>query len=158
MIGDGGAPPDPPISSIIPKQWYGFRSSCSRCHPRRPCRREETVGRRGKRTGKRRIVEQVPSEPTGVLRLLSEVPVGRLDLHGLNGMQAERRVRDFVTTRARIHPGGVVEIITGKGTGSEGAPVLPGVTRDVLEYDVAECVAETAGIPGGGGVRVRLAR
>ena len=97
-----------------------------------------------------------PPEMTGIARLLSESPVATLDLHGYTGAEARPRVRDFLTTHSRISAGGVVHIITGKGTGSSGMPVLPGVVRDMLDDDVAGLVDDYAGMMGGGGWAVRM--
>jgi len=74
--------------------------------------------------------------------LLDAAPVATLDLHGDTAVDAERRVRDFILTHARISRGRVVHVITGRGRGSAGAPVLPGVVRRVLRGDVAPWVAE----------------
>ena len=95
-------------------------------------------------------------EVTGVARLLSETPVATLDLHGYTGAQARRRVRDFLTTHSRISAGSVVHVVTGKGTGSEGDAVLPGLVRDMLDDEAADHVDEYAGMPGGGGWVVRV--
>jgi len=51
-------------------------------------------------------------------------------------------VADFLRTQARIGPGQVVHVITGRGRGSAGKPVLPGVVRRVLSGDVARFVAQ----------------
>jgi DNA-nicking Smr family endonuclease len=65
-----------------------------------------------------------------------------LDLHGDTATEAERRVRDFLLTHARISRGEVVHVITGRGRGSGGRPVLPGVVRRVLASEaVARHVA-----------------
>lgn len=78
--------------------------------------------------------------------LLDAEPAAPLDLHGDTALDAERRVRDFIRTHARISSGRVVHVITGKGRGSRGRPVLPGVVRRVLTDDgeagVARFVAE----------------
>lgn len=74
--------------------------------------------------------------------LLDATPAATLDLHGDTALDAERRVRDFIRTHARIHGGRVVHVITGKGRGSAGRPVLPGVVRRVLGGDVARFVAD----------------
>jgi DNA-nicking Smr family endonuclease len=58
-----------------------------------------------------------------------------LDLHGDTAVEAERRVRDFLLTHARISRGDVVHVVTGKGRGSSGRPILPGVVRRVLASD-----------------------
>ena len=93
---------------------------------------------------------------TGIALLLSEHPADKLDLHGLTAAQAERRVITFLKRQSLTASGRVVHIITGKGLRSEGAPVLPGLVRDLLEYDLSGLVRESAGLPGGGGVAVRL--
>jgi hypothetical protein len=74
--------------------------------------------------------------------LLDAVPAATLDLHGDTALDAERRVADFIRTQARIRPGQVVHVITGKGRGSAGRPVLPGAVRRVLAGDVARFVAQ----------------
>jgi len=74
--------------------------------------------------------------------LLDATPAATLDLHGDTAQEAERRVRDFIRTHARVSPGKVIHVITGKGRGSSGRPVLPGVVRRVLGGDVARFVAD----------------
>ncbi len=102
---------------------------------------------------KRRVKEATtqPPELTGIVRLLSEMHVATLDLHGYTGPEAQLRVRDFLTTHSRISAGSVVHIITGKGTG-----VLLELTRETLEGEAAHHVDEFAGMLGGGGWVVRL--
>lgn len=68
--------------------------------------------------------------------LLDVRPRATLDLHGDTAVVAERRVRDFILAHARVSRGEVVHVITGKGRGSPGRPVLPGVVRRVLATDV----------------------
>ena len=110
------------------------------------------------RRRKRRLQKAATRRPevTGVARLLSETPVATLDLHGYTGAQARRRVRDFLTTHSRISAGSVVHVVTGKGTGSEGDAVLPGLVRDMLDDEAADHVDEYAGMLGGGGWVVRV--
>ena len=98
-----------------------------------------------------------PPELRGIALLLVESPAEKLDLHGMNARQAETRVRFFLQRHAVTSPGRVVHIITGKGTRSEGAPVLPGLVREMLEDDLSRVVAEWAGLHGGGGFAVRIA-
>jgi Smr domain len=76
--------------------------------------------------------------------LLDATPVATLDLHGDTAMEAERRVRDFIRTHARLSGGRVLHVITGRGRGSAGRPVLPGVVRRVLQGDVARFVEDFA--------------
>lgn len=74
--------------------------------------------------------------------LLDATPAATLDLHGDTALDAERRVRDFIHAHARISSGKVIHVITGKGRGSAGRPVLPGVVRRVLGGDVARFVVD----------------
>lgn len=107
---------------------------------------------------RRRPAERDAAAPelTGVARLLSETPVATLDVHGYTSEQSRQRVRDFLTTHARVARGGVVHIITGKGTGSGTEPVLLGLVRTLLDGELAHLVRESAGALGGGGWVVRL--
>lgn len=74
--------------------------------------------------------------------LLDATPAATLDLHGDTALDAERRVRDFIRGQAQVSRGQVIHVITGKGRGSGGRPVLPGVVRRVLGGDVARFVAD----------------
>lgn len=98
-----------------------------------------------------------PPELTGIALLLVESPVEKLDLHGLSARQAETRVKFFFQRHAENSRGRVVHVITGKGTRSEGAAVLPGLVREILQDDLGRVVAEWAGLHGGGGFAVRIA-
>jgi DNA-nicking Smr family endonuclease len=109
---------------------------------------------------KRKKKERDPGSPpelTGIALLLVESPVDKLDLHGLNARQAETRVEFFFQRHAENSKGRVVHVITGKGTRSQGTPVLPGLVREMLQDDLSQLVAEWAGLHGGGGFAVRLA-
>ena len=70
--------------------------------------------------------------------------------------QAEARLLDFLRTRTVDASGRVVHVITGRGTRSEGAAILPGLVRELLADDFAEYVVETAGLPGAGGIAIRI--
>jgi DNA-nicking Smr family endonuclease len=74
--------------------------------------------------------------------LLDATPTATLDLHGSTVLDAQRRVRDFVTTHARISRGKVIHIITGRGLGSRGKAVLPGAVRKILDSQVRQFVEE----------------
>jgi DNA-nicking Smr family endonuclease len=74
--------------------------------------------------------------------LLDATPVATLDLHGDTALEAERRVKDFVRTHARISRGKVIHVITGRGRGSPGKAVLPGAVRRALASEVARFVEE----------------
>jgi DNA-nicking Smr family endonuclease len=93
---------------------------------------------------------------TGIAALLSETPAAVLDLHGYGAAQAEARLADFLRTHATLSPGRVVHVVTGRGNRSEATPVLPGLVRRRLDDELAPWVGESAGLPGGGGVAVRL--
>lgn len=95
-------------------------------------------------------------ELSGIALLLVESPVETLDLHGMTARQAETRLRFFFQRHASTSSGRVVHVITGKGTRSEGAPVLPGLVRDMLEGELSDVVSEWAGLHGGGGFAVRV--
>jgi DNA-nicking Smr family endonuclease len=74
--------------------------------------------------------------------LLDATPVATLDLHGDTALEAERRVKDFVATHARISRGKVIHIITGRGGSSGREPVLPGAVRKSLTSEVHRFVEE----------------
>jgi DNA-nicking Smr family endonuclease len=78
----------------------------------------------------------------GFADLLDAAPVATLDLHGDTALEAERRVKDFVATYARISPGKVLHIITGRGRGSGARPVLPGAVRRALASEISRFVEE----------------
>lgn len=97
-----------------------------------------------------------PPELSGIALLLVESPVETLDLHGTTARQAETKVRFFFQRHAATSTGRVVHVITGKGTRSEGAPVLPGVVRDMLEDELEDLVSQWASLHGGGGFAARI--
>jgi DNA-nicking Smr family endonuclease len=74
--------------------------------------------------------------------LLDATPAATLDLHGDTAMDAERRVKDFVSTHARISKGRVIHIVTGRGLGSPGRAVLPGAVRKALGSEIRRFVEE----------------
>lgn len=74
--------------------------------------------------------------------LLDATPVATLDLHGDTAMEAERRVKDFITTHAQISRGKVLHIITGRGGGSGRRPVLPSAVKKALASEVHRFVEE----------------
>lgn len=61
-------------------------------------------------------------------KIIYPSPQERLDLHGLTGPEAERKVTNFLLT-ARKKGLRTVAVITGKGLHSQGLPVL----RDLVE-------------------------
>ena len=74
--------------------------------------------------------------------LLDATPVATLDLHGDTALEAERRVRDFVATHARISRGQVIHVITGRGGRGGRTPVLPGAVRKALKGEVSRFIDE----------------
>lgn len=88
--------------------------------------------------------------------LLDATPVATLDLHGDTALNAERRVKDFVTTHSRISRGKVIHIISGRGTGSGAPPVLPGAVRRALTSEIRRFVEEYDRDLDEGGFLVRL--
>ena len=108
---------------------------------------------------RKRLEQEAPTPRpslTGVARLLSEMAVAKLDLHGFTTAQAQLRLRDFITTHSRISAGSVVHVITGKGTGSGGPAVLLELVRDMLDDEAADQVDEYSGMLGGGGWVIRV--
>ena len=100
---------------------------------------------RGKmrKVGKRKKARRNKQPEFGLFGdLLDATPVATLDLHGDTALDAERRVRDFIRTQARISSGQVIHVITGRGLGSPGRPVLPGVVRKVLKGEMSRFVQE----------------
>jgi DNA-nicking Smr family endonuclease len=114
------------------------------------------MGKRKKR--KTRADQPAAPELSGIVRLKCEIPVGKLDLHGLTGAEADAKVRLFLASHRKKSKGRVVHIITGKGTRSDGPAVLPGVVERLIQGDLKNDVSEWAGLQGGGGVVLRISR
>lgn len=90
-------------------------------------------------------------------RILHTEPVAdELDLHGHTAEEAERRLEMFLDRVAVTARGEVVRVITGRGAGSPGPPVLQSVVRDALNGWLAHRVAEWAVDVGGGAYLVRV--
>lgn len=79
-----------------------------------------------------------------------------LDLHGRTAEEARELVRGFLTALARRAPGAVVHIVTGKGRGSAGRPVLRGVVAALLKGELAPRVADWSRDVDDGGFLVRV--
>ena len=79
-----------------------------------------------------------------------------LDLHGRTASEAREAVRSFLSLSARRWPGSVVHIITGKGRGSVGRPVLRGAVAGMLRRELAPRIADWARDVDDGGFLVRL--
>lgn len=105
--------------------------------------------------GRRGREEDGPSVP----RTLHMEPVAaELDLHRHTVDEAEQRLEMFLGRVAATSPGEVVRVITGRGAGSPGPPVLQGVVRDALNGWLSRHVAEWAVDVGGGAYLVRVRR
>jgi DNA-nicking Smr family endonuclease len=93
----------------------------------------------------------------GLLDLLFAARVASvLDLHGRTASEAREAVRSFLSLAARRWPGSVVHIITGKGRGSVGRPVLRGAVAGMLRGELAPRIADWARDADEGGFLVRL--
>jgi len=79
-----------------------------------------------------------------------------LDLHGFGAMEARSAVRAFLESWRRRKTGAVVHIVTGKGKGSPGAPVLRGLVKTLLQGELRAMVSQWGLDDGQGGYRVRL--
>lgn len=94
----------------------------------------------------------------GLDALLDAQPVATLDLHGFRAAEVQQAVGNFLSTWRRRAPGGVVHVITGRGRGSGGRPVLRPAVRRLLEAAGPTVVAEWSPDVDAGGFLVRLAR
>ncbi|HXV19534.1 MAG TPA: Smr/MutS family protein [Desulfuromonadales bacterium] len=74
------------------------------------------------------------------------VPEAQLDLHGLGRDVARERVRHFLDNAA-YHGRKTVLIVTGRGRGSGGEPVLRAEIERYLKYEAAAWVAEWGRAP-----------
>jgi DNA-nicking Smr family endonuclease len=103
--------------------------------------------------GKRRIPRVSPDD---VRTLHGTLPEETMDLHGLDAIAAEARVRGLVERWARGGSGGVVRIITGKGRHSEGEPILRRRVRELLDAELRHAVEEWVLESAGGSFLVRV--
>ena len=88
--------------------------------------------------------------------LLDAPADGELDLHGFGAIEARSAVRAFLESWRRRKAGAVVHIITGKGKGSAGGPVLRGLVKTLLQGELRGMVSECGLDDGEGGYRVRV--
>jgi DNA-nicking Smr family endonuclease len=103
--------------------------------------------------GKRRETRHSDSTPR---TLHSEIVADRLDLHGLTAEEAERRLEMFLDRVSASVPGQVVRVVTGRGAGSAGRPVLQEVVRGALTGWLRHRVADWAVDLGSGAYLVRV--
>lgn len=102
---------------------------------------------------RRRRPAPLPANPFDPL----DGPVGQtLDLHGTGAAEARTSVKRFIETAARHSPGTLVHVITGKGRGSPGGPVLKPVVRQLLAGELGRLTRDWAEDPDGGGFLVRV--
>ena len=79
-----------------------------------------------------------------------------LDLHGSSAAEARVLVRAFVEAAARRTPGAVLHVITGKGRGSAGRPVLRDAVAGLLRGELSPRVADWSRDVDEGGFLVRV--
>jgi DNA-nicking Smr family endonuclease len=79
-----------------------------------------------------------------------------LDLHGRPRPDAEALVRNFVTTWHARGGRAVVRIVTGKGMGSGGVPVLGPAVERLLATELRPLVSRWEPDAGGGAFFVKL--
>ncbi len=104
--------------------------------------------------GKRRFTKPEPSGPINILH--GAVAEAELDLHRETADSAQQKVEWFLERWARQRPGGVVRIITGKGSRSTEGPVLLPMVRDLLNGALADRIDDWTTETSGGSVLVRL--
>lgn len=80
-----------------------------------------------------------------------------LDLHGLRGAEARAWVSTTIGSLRRSRPGALLHVITGKGRGSAGGPVLKRTIGTLLRSGRLEGIAAWGVDLDGGGYLVRLA-
>lgn len=88
--------------------------------------------------------------------LLDAKPRETLDLHGYAASEAVEAVRRFLSNWARRVPGGVVHIVTGKGKGSAGKPVLKPKVKALLAGELRHLVSDWERDADDAGFMVRL--
>jgi DNA-nicking Smr family endonuclease len=85
--------------------------------------------------------------------LLDARVAATLDLHGFAATEARAAVTAFLR---RHRPGDVLHLVTGKGKGSAGKPVLRSLVSGMLKGELRPLVADWALDPGDGGFLVKL--
>jgi DNA-nicking Smr family endonuclease len=79
-----------------------------------------------------------------------------LDLHGVSAAAAPAMVASFLATASRRWPGGLVHVITGRGRGSPGRPVLKPLVKRLLKGELARYARATGSDLDEGGYLIRL--
>ncbi len=80
-----------------------------------------------------------------------------LDLHGATIIDVGARLKSFLETAIRRHPGGLVHVITGRGRGSAAGPVIKPAVKRLLAGDLARWVRAVERDENDGGYLARLA-
>ena len=82
-----------------------------------------------------------------------------LDLHGFRADEARLHVPRYIADLARREPGALLHIITGRGRGSDGGPVLRTLVRSLLRQMSGAGPIDAHRLDdAGGGYLVRLRR
>ena len=76
-----------------------------------------------------------------------------LDLHGLSATEARPAVRSLLK---RHRSGTVLHVVTGKGRGSAGGPVLRSLVSGMLKGELGPLVADWSLDDSDGGFRIRV--
>lgn len=79
-----------------------------------------------------------------------------LDLHGFPPGEVEAALKAFLVTWKARAPGGIVHLITGRGRGSKGAPIIRPLVRRLISDLPAGLVRDWAMTHDEGGYRIRL--
>ncbi|MGE0355261.1 MAG: Smr/MutS family protein [Gemmatimonadales bacterium] len=88
--------------------------------------------------------------------LLDAHPVAELDLHGHTREEARGATELFLQRCRRSNSAQVVHIITGRGRGSAGGPVLKPLLKRLLAGELSRYVSEFGEDDDGGGFKVRV--
>ena len=88
--------------------------------------------------------------------LLDGTVAGELDLHRYPAGEAEHALHVFLETWKGRSPGAVLHVITGRGKGSKGAPILRPLVKRVLKSLPPGTIREFALSHDEGGYRIRL--
>ena len=88
--------------------------------------------------------------------LLDSPVATTLDLHGLDAARAREAVERLLRGKGGARPGDVVHIVTGRGRGSAGRPVLKPLIDRLLAGELAPLVREYSKDLNEGGYLVRL--
>ena len=85
--------------------------------------------------------------------LLDSRAAATLDLHGFAAIEGRAAIVSFIK---RHRSGDILHIITGKGKGSAGKPVLRSMVSGMLKAELKSLIADWSLDAGDGGFRIRL--